>query len=115
MPSYDFEVWQGDGALHTVKGVELERPAHAWDRVAKLARRFSMPGCRIVVKDERGGIAILIGARTAQQLFSPRRASHSSGTPRPAQRRTNSAGLAAGFGDLVMQKAYGSGAASGVA
>ena len=70
MPSYDFEVWQGDRALHKVKGVELERPAHAWERVGKLARRFDQPGCRIAVKDESGGLAILVGARTAQRMLS---------------------------------------------
>ncbi len=70
MPSYDFEVWQGDRALHTEKGVELEKPAHAWERVGKLARRFNLPGCRIAVKDERGDIAILVGAWTAQRMLS---------------------------------------------
>jgi hypothetical protein len=29
-----------------------------------------MPGCRIAVKDERGDIAILVGARTAQRMLS---------------------------------------------
>ena len=70
MPSYDFEVWQGDRAPHRVKGVELERPAYAWDRTSKLATRFNLPGCRIAVKDERGDLAILVGARTAQRLLS---------------------------------------------
>ena len=70
MPSYDFEVWQGDRALHSVKGVELERPEHAWDRIGKLARRFNAPGCHIAVKDETGGLAILVGPRTAQRMLS---------------------------------------------
>ena len=70
MPSYDFEVWQDDRALHSVKGVELERPAHAWERIGTLARRFNRPGCRIAVKDESGGLAILVGARTAQQMLA---------------------------------------------
>ena len=68
MPAYDFEVWQGDRALHRVEGVELERPAHAWERISKLAERFSLPGCQIAVKDESGDLAILVGARTAQLL-----------------------------------------------
>jgi hypothetical protein len=70
MPTYDFEVWQGDRALHSAKGVELELPAHAWDRVGKLAARFNEPGCRIAVKDESGGLAILVGARTARCMLS---------------------------------------------
>ena len=74
MPSYDFEVWQGDRALHSVRGVELERPAHAWERIAALARQYNQPGCRIAVKDESGGLAILVGARTAQQMMSTRAA-----------------------------------------
>ena len=69
MPSYDFEVWQGDRALHK-EGVELERPAHAWERIGNLARRFDLPGTRIAVKDESGGLAILVGARTAQQMLA---------------------------------------------
>jgi hypothetical protein len=49
--------------------VELERPAHAWERIGNLARRFNLPGCRIAVKDESGGLAILVGARTAQRML----------------------------------------------
>jgi len=70
MPSYDFEVWQGDRALHRVMGVQLETPVEAWDRVGGLVRRFDAPGCRIAVKDEQGDIAILVGARTARRLFA---------------------------------------------
>jgi hypothetical protein len=69
MPSYDFEVWQGDSVLHRVKGVELEKPARAWDRVRRLASRFSVPGCRITVRDERGDIALLVGVNTARRMF----------------------------------------------
>ena len=73
MPSYDFEVWQGDRALHSVKGVELERPAHAWDRVHKLAARFNEPGCRIAVKDESGDRAPMrIAASRGQDYASNR-------------------------------------------
>jgi hypothetical protein len=70
MPSYDFEVWQGDRALHSVRRVELERPAQAWERIDALARRYNQPGCHIAVKDESGGLAILVGARTAQQILA---------------------------------------------
>ena len=70
MPSYDFEVWQGDRTLHEVKGVKLELPAHAWERIGNLARRFDLPGTRIAVKEESGGLAILVGARTAQQMLA---------------------------------------------
>ena len=68
MPSYDFEVVQGDRVLHNLKGVTIEAPARAWDCVGELARRYDVPGCRIAVKDERGDLAILVGARTAKAL-----------------------------------------------
>jgi len=70
MPSYDFEVWQGDRALHSVRGVELKRPAEAWDRVRRLVSRFDAPGCRLAVKDEQGGLAILVGAQTAKKMLA---------------------------------------------
>ena len=70
MPSYDFEVWQGDRALHSVRGVELERPAEAWDCVGRLLSRFDAPGCRIAVKDEQGDLAILVGAQTAKKMLA---------------------------------------------
>jgi hypothetical protein len=54
MPSYDFEVWQGDRVLHSMRDVELEKPAGAWDWVRSLASHFNAPGCQITVKDESG-------------------------------------------------------------
>src|SRR5271165_5546202 len=38
-------------------------------------RRFSLPGCRITVKDGRGDIAILVGARTVRLIFATEAAS----------------------------------------
>ena len=70
MPSYDFEVWQGDRALHNERGVEIEEPARAWDRVGRLVTQFDNPDCRIAVKDERGDIAILVGLRTAKTMLA---------------------------------------------
>ena len=75
MPSYDTEVWQGDRALHSLRGVELERPAEAWERVGWLVSRFDAPGCRIAVKDEEGGLAILVGAKTAKTMLAAQAAS----------------------------------------
>ena len=72
MPSYDFEVWQGERALHCVRGVQIERPVEAWDRVGSLVTQFDGPGCRIAVKDEQGDIAILVGARAAKQMLAAR-------------------------------------------
>jgi hypothetical protein len=65
MSSYDFEVWQGVRALHSMRGVELERPSEVWNRLCRLPSCFRAPGCRFVVKDEQGGLAILVGAQTA--------------------------------------------------
>jgi hypothetical protein len=85
MPSYCFEVWQGDGALHRVRNVELERPARAWDQVRHLAKQFGAPGRRIVVRDERGDIAIL-SARPPPSDCSPGR--------RPDREKKDPAGFA---------------------
>ena len=74
MPSYDFEVRQGDRALHYERGVEVEETARAWDRVGRLAMQFDTPGCHIAVKDDRGDIAILVGARTAKAMLAARAA-----------------------------------------
>jgi len=68
MPSYDFEVWQGDRALHELRGVELENPGRAWDHIKRLAGAFDLPKGHIAVKDEEGAIAILVGAKTAKML-----------------------------------------------
>jgi hypothetical protein len=70
MPSYDFEVWQDDRVLHNEKSVEIEAPARAWAYVGRLATQYNAPGCRIVVKDERGDIAILVGLRTAKAILA---------------------------------------------
>ena len=70
MQSYKVEVWQDDNFLHSVKGIDLERPGHAWAHIAGLARRFALPGCHFAVKDERGNIVILVGIRTAQRILA---------------------------------------------
>jgi hypothetical protein len=38
--------------------------------VRHLAKQFGAPRRRIVVRDERGDIAILVGASTAKRLFA---------------------------------------------
>jgi hypothetical protein len=75
MQSYALEVWQEDNFIHSVKGVDLERPAHAWAHIAGLATRFALPGCRFAVKNGRGEITILIGIRTAQRMLAAQAAS----------------------------------------
>ena len=75
MRRYDLEVWQGDNFMHSVKGIHLERPGHAWIHIAGLARRFAVPGCRFAVKNEHGEIAILVGIRTAQRMLGAKAAS----------------------------------------
>jgi len=68
MPNYDFEVWQGDRALHEVRGVNLDHPGRVWDHVRRLANAFELPNGHIAVKDEDGAIAVLVGTRTAKML-----------------------------------------------
>ena len=43
MPSYDFEVWQDDRALHCEKSVEIEAPARAWELSANSRRSSTRP------------------------------------------------------------------------
>ena len=67
MPSHDFEVWQGDRAPHKEGGARSPRPCLG--RIGRLARRFNLLGILIAVKDETGGLAILVGAHTAQRML----------------------------------------------
>jgi hypothetical protein len=41
--------------------------AAAWPKIGQLARTVSEPGCKIRVKDEAGGIVILVGVASARR------------------------------------------------
>jgi len=65
---YDFEVLK-DGAVSAAKQkIALPDPSAAWPKIAKLARAFDEPGCKIRVKDEAGGIVILIAVAALRRF-----------------------------------------------
>jgi len=61
MHVYDFEVLKDGAVIATKQKIALPDPSAAWPKIAKLARAFDEAGCYIRVKDEAGGIVILIG------------------------------------------------------
>ena len=60
MGVYDFEVLK-DGAVAATQTIALPDTSAAWPKIAELAKRFDEPGYKIRVRDEAGGIVILIG------------------------------------------------------
>ena len=67
MECYDFEVLKSDAVIAAKQSIALPDPSAAWPKIAKLARTFSEPGCAIRVKDEAGGIVILIGVNAIRR------------------------------------------------
>ena len=61
MQVYDFEVLK-DGAIIAAKQtIALPDTSAAWPKIAELAKTFDEPGHKIRVRDQAGGIVILIG------------------------------------------------------
>jgi urea transporter len=67
MPHYDFEVLKDGAAVVASHSITLPNLAAAWSRIAHLARTIEGAGHKIQVKDEAGGIAILVGIATARR------------------------------------------------
>ena len=67
MEVYDFEVLKSDAVIAAKQSIALRDPKAAWPRIAKLARIFDEPGCTIRVRDEAGGIIILIGVTSIRR------------------------------------------------
>jgi hypothetical protein len=63
MGVYDFEVLK-DGVVAAKQTIALPDTSAAWPKIAELASMFDEPGHKIGVKDEAGGIVILIGVVT---------------------------------------------------
>ena len=64
MGLYDFAVLK-DGAVVTAKqAIALPDTGVAWPEIAELAKRFDEPGHKFRVRDQAGGIVILIGVTT---------------------------------------------------
>jgi len=61
MAVYDFEVLKEDAVIAAKQTIALPDTSAAWPKIAELAKTFDEPGYKICVKDEAGGIVILIG------------------------------------------------------
>ena len=61
MGLYDFEVLKDGGVVAAERTIALPDTSAAWPKIAELAKTFDEPGHKIRVKDEAGGIVILIG------------------------------------------------------
>jgi hypothetical protein len=78
MGVYDFEVLKDGAVIAAEQTIALPDTSAAWPKIAELAKTFDKPGHNIRVKDEAGGIVILIGvlrfaaAPTRSRLASAR-------------------------------------------
>ena len=61
MGIYDFEVLKDGKVIAANQAIALPDARAAWPKVAELAKTFNEPGHKIRVRDEVGGIVMLIG------------------------------------------------------
>ena len=61
MGIYDFEVLKDGAIIAAEQTIALPDTGAAWPKIAELAKTFDEPGHKIRVRDEAGGIVILIG------------------------------------------------------
>jgi hypothetical protein len=78
MAVYDFEVLKDGAVIAAKQTIALPDTRAAWPKVVELAKTFDKPGCKIRVRDEAGGIVILIGVVTLRRSAN----AVSSGIPR---------------------------------
>jgi hypothetical protein len=64
MGVYDFEVLKDGAVILAEQTIALPDTSAAWPKIAELANTFDEPGYKFRVKDETGGIVILIGVAT---------------------------------------------------
>ena len=70
MPTCNFEVLNRDEVVFAEPSVFLGDARAAWPKIKSLAKRVSVPGCRIRVREASGQTIILIGAGAA--LYYPK-------------------------------------------
>ena len=58
---YDFEVLKDGAIIAAEQAIALPDASAAWPKIAELTKTFDQPGHKIRVRDEAGGIVILIG------------------------------------------------------
>lgn len=71
---YDFEVLKGEKVVASKQSIALPDVSAAWPKIAALAKSIDGPGYKIRVKDQAGGIVILIGVaalRRSAAAFVP--------------------------------------------
>jgi hypothetical protein len=71
MQLYRFEVLNREEVIAVQRAVPLRDTKAAWPEIAKIARKISLPGCCIRVRDPSGQIVIQIGAAVAQHNAYP--------------------------------------------
>jgi hypothetical protein len=71
MQLYDFEVLNGEEIVAAEPAVPLSDARAAWPKIAKIAKKITLPGCRIRVREQSGETIILIGATAAQRYADP--------------------------------------------
>jgi hypothetical protein len=67
MGVYDFEVLKDSAVIAAKQTIALPDTNAAWPKIAELAKTFHEPGHKFRVKDEAGGIVILIGVATLRR------------------------------------------------
>ena len=68
MGIYDFEVLKDGAVIAAKQTIALPDTSAAWPKIAELAKAFDEPGHKIRVKDDAGGIVILIGVTALRAL-----------------------------------------------
>ena len=71
MQFYDFEVLKGEEIIAAEPSVPLPDTRAAWPKIAKIAEKITLPGCRIRVREQSGKTIILIGAAAVQRYADP--------------------------------------------
>ena len=77
MGIYDFEVLKDGAVIAAEQTIALPDTSAAWPKIAELAKTFDEPGHKFRVRDEAGGIVILIGVTALRRCAN----AASSGVP----------------------------------
>ena len=71
MSVYNFEALKDGAVIAVAQTIALPDTSAAWPKIAELAKMFNEPGHKIRVRDEAGGIVILIGVVTLRRCGPP--------------------------------------------
>lgn len=93
MVVYDFEVLKGELLVASKRLITLPNVGAAWTKIAKLAEAIDGPGYKIRVKDQSGGIVILIGIAALRRCADALRRRNCARSPRVGSLPLAAAGL----------------------